>query len=157
MSLHLRRADTSDIPTLFAIRTAVRENHMTFTELASAGVTPETVAHLIQSNDAASWIGLWNEQPSGFAMARADIGDVFALFVLPDMEGQGLGSALLLEAESWLASRGTEKAWLLTGGEPWLKAPQFYASRGWRAEGREADGQVRFTKMLGALPKKEQG
>jgi len=148
MSLDLRKADLPDVPTLFAIRTAVRENHMTMAELASAGVTPDTVADLLRSDDAAAWIGLWDGEPSGFAMARADVGDLFALFVLPAMEGRGLGSLLLSTAENWLASRGIETAWLLTGGGPGLKAAEFYASRGWKAAGREPDGQVRFTKSL---------
>jgi GNAT superfamily N-acetyltransferase len=148
MRLDIRRATIADISTLFAIRTAVRENHMTMAELAIAGVTPETVADLLRSEDAGTWLGLCNTQPSGFAMARADPGDLFALFVLPSREGHGLGSLLLAAAEDWLASRGIEKAWLLTGGDPGLRAARFYSSRGWQAEGHEADRQVRFTKCL---------
>ena len=52
------------------------------------------------------------------------------------------------EAERWLALRGVGEAWLLTGGEPGLRAPGFYAARGWRATGREADGQIGFSKRL---------
>jgi GNAT superfamily N-acetyltransferase len=148
MSIHIRPAGTTDIPTLFKIRTAVRENHMSMTELATAGVTLDAVAELLASGDAAAWLGLWEGKPSGFSMARADEGDVFALFVLPEAEGHGLGSLLLTEAEIWLAFCGTETAWLLTGGEPGLRAASFYASRGWQAAGRERDGQLRFTKRL---------
>jgi GNAT superfamily N-acetyltransferase len=148
MSRAIRIATIADVPVLFAIRTAVRENHMTLEELAEAGVTPDSVADLIRSPDAATWIGLWDGRPAAFAMARADLGDVFALFVLPEMEGRGFGAALLSEAEAWLASRGIETAWLLTGGEPGLKATRFYRARGWTAEGREPDGQIRFTKRL---------
>ncbi len=147
----IRRATVADIPSLFAIRTSVRENHMTLAELGSAGVTLDSVADLIRSNDAATWVGLCDGQPSAFAMARADVGDVFALFVLPEMEGLGLGSFLLSAAEDWLASREIETAWLLTGEEPALRAYGFYLSRGWQPVGREPDGQVRFTKTL--LPK----
>jgi GNAT superfamily N-acetyltransferase len=55
-------------------------------------------------------------------MALADIGDVFALVVLPDVEGRGLGSALLLTAANWLAAHGVVKAWLLTGMRPTTKS-----------------------------------
>ncbi|MCB5174735.1 GNAT family N-acetyltransferase [Microvirga lenta] len=150
MSLSIRPATLGDIPALFAIRTAVRENHMTLAALAAAGVTPDSVAELLRSEDAATWIGLWDGEPAAFAMARSDQGDVFALFVRPEMEGRGFGGRLLALAESWLASRGAESAWLLTGGEPGLKAARFYAARGWLVEGREPDGQLRFTKRLAA-------
>lgn len=148
MTLTLRPATVEDVPALFAIRTAVRENHMTMAELASAGVTPESVADLIRSGTADTWIGLRDGEPAAFAMARADSGDVFALFVLPDMEGRGFGKALLAEAEAWLAANGVETAWLLTGGEPGLRAARFYEARGWMAAGKEPDGQIRFTKRL---------
>lgn len=152
MTLTVRPANPADIPTLFAIRTAVRENHMTLDELAAAGVTPETVADLVQSPEAGTWIALWDGAPAGFAMARTDPGDVFALFVLPAMEGRGIGRALLAQAEAWLAGRGLPSAWLLTGGEPELRAAAFYEAQGWTAEGREADGQIRFTKRLFPSP-----
>lgn len=148
MSATVRPAGEADIPALFAIRTGVRENHMDVQELARAGVTPAAVAALLRDGGAAAWLAEWAGRPAGFAMARADAGDVFALFVLPGFEGRGLGSTLLREAERWLARRGVEEAWLLTGGEPGLRAPGFYAARGWRAAGREADGQIRFTKRL---------
>lgn len=149
----VRPAGEEDVPALFAIRTGVRENRMDMARLAAAGVTPAAVAALLRGGNAAAWLG---ERAGsgragsacGFSLARAGVGDVFALFVLPGFEGQGLGGLLLHEAERWLALRGIEDAWLLTGGEPGLRAPGFYAARGWRATGRGADGQIRFTKRL---------
>ncbi len=148
MRLEIRRAMIADIPTLFAIRTAIRENHMTMAELASAGVTPETVADLARSENARTLLGLCDTQPSAFAIARADPGDLFALFVLPGWEGLGLGSLLLAAAEDWLSSHGVHEAWLPIGGDPALRASRFYSSRGWQAEEHEANWQVRFTKCL---------
>ena len=148
MSFAVRPAGEADIPALFAIRTAVRENHTDLRELARAGVTPAAVAAVLRDGTAAAWLGERDGRPAGFGMARADEGDVFALFVLPEFEGRGLGSLLLREAERWLALRGVGEAWLLTGGEPGLRAPGFYAARGWRATGREADGQIGFSKRL---------
>lgn len=148
MTATIRRAGEADIPALFAIRTAVRENHMTLAALEAAGVTPDTVAATLRGGVGAAWIALQGERPLAFSMARADPGDLFALFVMPGSEGLGLGSRLLQRAETWLASRGIAEAWLLTGGEPELRAPGFYARRGWRVAGREPDGQIRFTKLL---------
>lgn len=148
MNFTVRPAGETDIPALFAIRTAVRENHMSLAELARAGVTPDTVAAMLRGGAAAGWLGERAGHPAGFSMARADVGDLFVIAVLPGFEGQGLGGLLLREAERWLALRGVGEAWLLTGGEPGLRAPGFYAARGWQAAGREADGQLRFTKRL---------
>lgn len=122
---------------------------MTLEQLAELGITPASVAEALRTPDLACWIGLEGTKPSGFAMARADFGDLFALFVLPEAEGRGLGSRLLAEAEKWLALRGIDKAWLITGGTAGLRAPQFYARHGWQPDGREADGQLRFTKRIG--------
>lgn len=152
MTATIRRADEADIPALFAIRTAVHENDMTLAELEAAGVTPDAVAATLRGDAAAAWIALQDGRPLAFSMARADTGDLFALFVLPGSEGLGLGTRLLQRAEAWLASRGIMEAWLLTGDEPGLRAAGFYARRGWRAAGREPDGQLRFTKRLGARP-----
>jgi GNAT superfamily N-acetyltransferase len=148
IAITIRRSAESDIPALFQIRTAVRENHMTLAELAAADVTADSVSTMLGGKHAAAWIGFDGETPLGFSMARADVGDVFALFVLPEAEGLGLGTKLLAEAECWLAFRDVTNAWLLTGGEPGLRAPGFYLKRGWVCERREADGQIRFTKQL---------
>ena len=134
---------------MFDIRTSVHENHMSWHELAEAGITPESVASLLRTESAGGWIAVDGDQAVGFSMARADIGDVFALFVRPGLEGRGIGSDLLEEAETWLARRGRSQAWLVTGGEPALRAARFYRRRGWVDAGLEADGQIRFTKHLG--------
>lgn len=106
MTFTVRPVEEGSIPTLFAIRTAVRENHMSLDELAQAGVTPATVAAMLRSGDAAGWLGGCSGRPAGFSMARADVGDLFVIAVLPEFEGQGLGTLLLREAERWLALRG---------------------------------------------------
>ncbi|UFN47663.1 GNAT family N-acetyltransferase [Roseomonas sp. OT10] len=147
MPITLRRAGPRDLPALFAIRTAVRENAMDRAALAAAGVTPAAVAAALRG-PCAAWLALRGRRPLGFAMARAREGDVFALFVRPGAEGRGLGSRLLAEAESWLAARGVGEGWLLTGNEPGLRARGFYRARGWVERGREEDGQILLTRDL---------
>jgi GNAT superfamily N-acetyltransferase len=144
-----RRATASDIPTIFTIRTSVRENHMSRRALARAGITPATIAAALASRYAAAWLTHDETQtPVAFAMARSDEADVFALFVLPHAEHRGHGTALLATAEHWLATQGITQAWLLTGGEPHLRAPGFYTANGWHPAGHTHSGERRFTKHL---------
>jgi GNAT superfamily N-acetyltransferase len=142
----IRRAIAADVETLFDIRTSVIENRMTREELAAIRVTPETVSALLSGGQAAAFLAAKDDRALGFSMARADVADVFALFVRPEAQGAGLGSRLLAESERWLAERGVGSAWLLTGGES--QAVTFYERRGWCGEDRTADGQIRFVKRL---------
>lgn len=140
----LRQATAADIPAIFAIRTAVRENAMTMEELAANGVTPEAVARLLATT-AAGWIAGAGE---GFAIADAEDGSLFALFVHPDHEGRGLGRALLRLAESWLASQGWREAWLFTGADRRLRAQGFYRAHGWHTAGWAPAGEERLVRTL---------
>ena len=144
----IRPAGEADIPAIFSIRTAVTENHMSAAELAAAGITPAMVATSMRAGTAALWLATHRGQACGFAMARADKGDLFALFVLRHAEGLGIGTALLQEAETWLGAHGVTEAWLMTGGEPGLRAPGFYESRCWRLDGTDEDGTLRYVKRL---------
>jgi GNAT superfamily N-acetyltransferase len=61
----------------------------------------------------------------GFAARDGDLLD--ALFVLPNFQGRGIGSALLS------AFGPVSRLWVLKGTE----AQRFYEARGWRPEGSE--------------------
>jgi len=74
-----------------------------------------------------------------------DVADasLFAAFVLPAHEGKGLGTQLVLVAESELFNRHSE-IWLETDRDS--RAAGFYRRLGWGNE-REAKGsQIRLTK-----------
>ena len=147
MSIAIRPATATDIPTLFRIRTAVRQNAMSRAALAAAGVTPRNVAALL-ATEGAGWIARDHGRDAGFSIADAGQGSVFALFVLPGHERRGLGRALLLQAEDWLARQGWREAWLLTGTGPGLRAPGFYRRMGWHRQGLAPPGEQRFIRRL---------
>lgn len=140
----LRPATKADIPMLFEIRLAVRENAMTADALAANGVTPAAVAEMLATT-AAGWIA---DADAGFAIADAEDGNLFALFIRPGQEGRGLGRALLRRAEAWLASQGWREAWLLTGADRALRAQRFYRAAGWRVAGGAPSGEQRFIRAL---------
>lgn len=52
--MQIRVAQLEDIETLFEIRTSVKENHQSREEIAALGITPATVAEMLQ-NDCRAW------------------------------------------------------------------------------------------------------
>jgi GNAT superfamily N-acetyltransferase len=124
-----RRTRPDDAAELFRVRTSVHENHETEEELATLGITRESVARMLESDDACGWCAELDERIVGFAIARRSERDLFALFVEPGFEGRGLGSTLLDSAVEWLSERGTEELRLTT--ERGTQAQAFYLKRGW--------------------------
>ena len=74
--------------------------------------------------------------PTGLVQPAED--EVNGLWVLPDAQGNGVGSALLLEAERQIAAAGHERAWLTCSGfNP--RALAFYLRRGYRETRRQSE------------------
>ena len=96
--MDFRIATPADVPELFRIRTSVRENHQSERELAALGVTRESVLQMLESGQARAWCAIEGGAVVGFSMARRSERDLFALFVLPEFEGRGIGSSLLNHA-----------------------------------------------------------
>ena len=146
--IRIRPAVATDVETLFEIRCSVRENHQSREELAELGITPATVTEMIEGGDFSCLIAKIENQPVGFAMAEYKAGYLFALFVRPEAENRGVGSALLRETENLLSQIGVKKAFLLTGADESLRAVGFYKKWGWQIAEKLTDGQLRFDKVL---------
>jgi GNAT superfamily N-acetyltransferase len=147
--MSLRLATPADIPAIFKVRTSVRENHMSLEELATLDITPETLPDMLQGSGR-GWVVEAEAQIVAFAMVNASEATVFALFVLPDYEGQGIGKRLMHAAEHWLFEQGCTQVWLLTDSHREVRANGFYRHLGWDDDGIQDDGQVRFIKHLRA-------
>ena len=70
--------------------------------------------------------------PLGFSIVRDD--ELYQLFVAPQARGTGVAAALIADAETRLAQRGVETAWLACaiGND---RAARFYEKHGWRRVG----------------------
>lgn len=144
--MQIREAQIEDIETLFDIRTSVIENYQSREDLASLGITPETIAEMLLT-DCQAWIAKIDGKPIGFSMANATEKTIFAMFVLPSFAGRGAGRALMQKAEEWLwRQEGIEEIWLLTSNDPKIRAYGFYLHLGWIATEIQPDGQVKFIK-----------
>lgn len=129
-----REAGPADLGDLMRIRYAVRENRLSF-QLPEARVLEGLTTR------GRGWVAEDDGAVVGFSMADEPDEMIWALFLLPDWEGRGIGRALLDRAVEWLWSRGVERITLTTA--PQSRAEGFYARLGWTAIG-DKNGEVVF-------------
>ena len=150
-SINIRLVQTEDIETLFEIRTSVKENYQSRQEIAALGITPVSVAKMLQI-DCCAWIAEIDGQPIGFSIANLTEKTIFGIFVLPEFENQGIGRALMDTTEDWFKNKGIKEIWLLTGNDPSLRAYGFYLHLGWTPVDVESEGvmkgEMKFVRNL---------
>ncbi|WP_182085330.1 GNAT family N-acetyltransferase [Aureimonas sp. ME7] len=127
-SVVIRRATADDAGALFHVRLGVTENATTREELAQIGLTLESVAAAIMASPCC-WVAEREGEIVGFSMIDDAEACLFAAFVLPEMEGRGIGRALVARAEAALFRRH-DAIWLET--ERASRAAGFYRRLGWR-------------------------
>lgn len=147
MSIQIRPAVPADVNGIFAVRIAVNENVLTREALNEMGITEVAVGEMIASA-LCSWVALDGDSIIGFSMTLNDEACLFAAFVLPAYEGQGIGKALVEVAERQLFLTH-EQIWLETDNRS--RAAGFYQRLGWEKEADLNDGDVRFIKRRTAL------
>jgi GNAT superfamily N-acetyltransferase len=125
----IRTGTAVDMDQIMMVRTAVHENHLSRDQLANLGVTPASMCAQMQSGELGCWVSLAQEEVVGFSMAHRDTANIFALFVLPEHEGEGRGSALIAACERWLKTLGHSHAHLDTNRN--TRAAEFYRRQGW--------------------------
>ena len=141
----IRPATPRDVAGIFHVRTSVRENVLSRTELAQMGITEAAITELITDGPCA-WVAVDGDEVVGFSMIDAQEGSLFAAFVLPSHEGRGLGRRLVDAAEGQLF-RDHAVAWLETGAA--TRAAGFYRKLGWGNECDVGNGDIRLEKQRG--------
>lgn len=139
---NFRPATLDDIAGMSAVRLAVRENRLS----DPARITPAMYAdHL--GPVGRSWVCEVDGRIVGFSSGAAPIGDraasIWALFVLPEYEGRGIGKRLLALAVEWLFAEGATRIVLGTAAS--TRADGFYARLGWRRGAMLDAIEVEFT------------
>jgi GNAT superfamily N-acetyltransferase len=142
--IRFREASPSDMPGISRVRTSVTENLMTRDQLERRGITEASVAASFLV-DSRGWVAEHDGQIVGFSIADRKSHSIFALFVLPAFEGQGIGSRLFDLATQWLWANGSDRIWLTTAQG--TRAARFYERRGWIANGRGQHGDVRYEQV----------
>jgi GNAT superfamily N-acetyltransferase len=134
----IRAAREADIPAMSAIRLAVTENRLS---------DPGRITHAMYVDYIAqrgrSWVCEIEGVIAGFASADTAAASVWALFVSPPREGQGIGKRLLALLTGHLFSLGHDQVVLSTSAD--TRADVFYASQGWERGKMINDIDVQYT------------
>jgi GNAT superfamily N-acetyltransferase len=129
-----RQAASRDIPAMSKIRLAVTENVLSNPGRITTQMYEDYLALLGRG-----WVAEIDGVVAGFSYANKTDGSIWALFISPEHEGQGLAKRLLELAVTWLFEQGLEAVHLSTGAD--TRADRFYAMQGWtreRVEGGDA-------------------
>lgn len=139
--MNFREITKDDIQSIFAVRVATHENRLTVEELASLGITEETVKEKL-AGTYKGWLCEVENLVAGFAMGDRATGELWVIAVLPEYIGKGIGSALLRRVEEWLKEKGCHRLWLTTDIDRNLKAYSFYLDHGWKDD--RIEGGMRY-------------
>ena len=126
----IRQIVESDIPALFVVRPQTRENAMSVEELATIGITPNSMVEAIHGSHR-GWLFEQNGKVGGFAMGDSEKAELTVMAMLPEFEGRGIGKELLTKVEEWLKSEDCRTIWLTTDTNPEMRAYGFYLNQGW--------------------------
>jgi GNAT superfamily N-acetyltransferase len=133
----IREATVSDVAAINHLRLQVRENVLSDPSRITAAMTADAI-----SASGRGWVFEEDGHILGFSIAVHEDPSIWALFVHPDQESQGIGHALHEAAVNWLWSQGVDRIWL--GTDPGTRAERFYRQRGWREAGKHDNGEIRF-------------
>lgn len=132
-----REATLQDIPQIQIVRHAVKEN-----VLSDPGLVTDADCANYLVNRGKGWVCELDEKIIGFAIADLVDDNIWALFVDPCFERQGIGRKLHELMLDWYFSQGKTKVWLSTS--PNTRAFSFYKKAGWLETGIHGRNEIKF-------------
>ena len=133
----IREAKIEDIRQIQIVRNAVTENTLSNPNL----VTDEDCKEFLTVRGK-GWVSEVNQEIVGFAIADLQGNNIWALFLKPDFEKQGIGTQLHDTMLDWYFEQTKNKVWL--GTSPNTRAEAFYRKAGWTAVGMHGKGEIKF-------------
>jgi GNAT superfamily N-acetyltransferase len=124
----IREATIADIPQIQIVRNSVTENTLSNPAL----VTDDDCKQFITQRGK-GWVYLINNEIAGFAIADLHEHNIWALFLNPRYEKQGIGRQLHTTMLNWYFAQTTTTVWL--GTMPGTRAENFYRKAGWTETG----------------------
>ncbi|MCB0456992.1 MAG: GNAT family N-acetyltransferase [Flavobacteriaceae bacterium] len=133
----IREAQPQDIPQIQVVRNAVKENTLSNPALVTDA---DCLEYITQRGK--GWICEVDNQIVGFAIADIKDNNIWALFVHPHHDKQGIGRQLHNTMLHWYFTQTTKTVWL--GTAPNTRAEQFYRKAGWTQIGTHGKGELKF-------------
>ncbi len=132
-----REATIADIPQIQIVRNSVKENMLSNPALVTDA---DCSAYLTQRGK--GWICEADGQLVGFAIADMQDHNIWALFVTPEFEGNGIGKQLHQMMLDWYFGQTKETVWLGTAFN--TRAETFYRRQGWKEAGLHGTKEIKF-------------
>ena len=133
----IREAKVEDIAQIQIVRHSVKENILSNPDL----VTDEDCVNYI-TNRGKGWVCEINKEIIGFAIVDLIDHNIWALFLNPNFEKQGIGKKLHDIMLDWYFSQTKIKVWLGTDFN--TRAEKFYRCAGWQAVGENGKNEIKF-------------
>jgi len=137
-----RTAKSSDIDEIMMVRNSVKEN-----VLSDSTLIPKEMVKEYILNRGRGWVCLIQNQVVGFSIVDLQENNVWALFVIHEVESKGIGKNLHDLMLDWYFSKTKENIWL--GTSPGTRAELFYKQSGWKEIGLHGDHEIKFEMSFG--------
>lgn len=132
-----REAIVSDIHQMQIVRHTVKEN-----TLSNPALVTDADCEEFMSSRGKGWVCELDGKIVGFAIVDLIANNIWALFIRPEYENQGIGKTLHKLMLNWYFDQTKETVWL--GTSPDTRAEVFYKLQGWQTVGKVNKGEVKF-------------
>jgi GNAT superfamily N-acetyltransferase len=133
----LREALVSDIPQIQFVRNAVKEN-----ALSNPAFVTDKDCEDFMTLRGKGWVYEVDGRIVGFSIADLQDNNIWALFVTPGFDQQGIGRQLHDIMLHWYFTQTQDTVWL--GTAPGTRAELFYRKSGWVEVGTHGKGEIKF-------------
>jgi len=133
----IREAREADIKQIQIVRNLVKEN-----TLSDPNLVTDDDCREFMFERGKGWVCEINNDVVGFAIADLKDHNIWALFLNPEFEKQGIGKQLHDTMMDWYFDQTKATVWL--GTSPGTRAEAFYKKAGWKVIGTHGNGEVKF-------------
>lgn len=133
----IREANIDDIKQIQIVRNSVKEN-----TLSNPNLVTDEDCKVFLTERGKGWVCEIDDQIVGFSIADLKDCSIWALFVHPEFDKQGIGRMLHDSMLNWYFSKKKENVWL--GTSPNTRAEAFYRKAGWKEVGTHGKGEIKF-------------
>ena len=134
--MNFRQAIPEDIPQIQIVRNSVKEN-----QLSNPNLIPDELVEEFITKRGKGFVCEIDKKIVGFSIVDFVENNVWALFLLPNFEGKGIGKKLHQLMLDEYFSKTKETIWLST--EANSRAETFYKKQGWKNAGFHGN-EVKF-------------
>jgi len=146
--MNIREAKFEDIKQMQIVRNSVTENILSNPDLVSDKDYEEFIFERGKG-----WVCEIDSQIVGFSIVDLRENNVWALFLKPGFEKQGIGRQLHDIMVDWYFTQTRDTIWL--GTTPKTRAELFYRKAGWKEIGMHGKDEIKFEMTYDSWSKKD--